>query len=128
MPDLMEFLGLNAPWQREAACTWGDRDRLGPVVGGSPTEGEWVTRTEAARELCAHCPVIERCGVAGDRKGEFGVWGGRLRYEVTDPADELRGWYVAAALIPTAAPSRYDREAVTGRLVRGRAPVCGGVR
>ena len=32
MLDLMDLLGLNTPWQRDAACSWADRDRLGPLV------------------------------------------------------------------------------------------------
>ena len=129
MLDLMEFLGLNAPWQRYAACSWGDRDRLAPIVGGRPSATEWDECSTAAEQLCARCPVREQCAAAGDRRGELGVWGGSLRYEVTDPADELRGHYVADRLTPGAAVSRHDRDAVRGRLAqRRRAPVCGGVR
>ena len=116
MLDLMELLGLNAPWQRYAACSLADRDRLGPIVGGEPTPAELDERTDAAQELCAHCPVRIQCAAAGDRKYGQGVWGGALRYEVN-------GRYVAEALIPGAALSRYDRT-----VVRGRAPVCGDVR
>ena len=116
MLDLMELLGLDAPWQRYAACSWADRDRLGPIVGGGPTIAELDERTDAAQELCAHCPVRIQCAAAGDRKYEQGVWGGALRYEAN-------GRYVAEALIPGAALSRYDRT-----VVHRRAPVCGGVR
>ena len=113
MLDLMEFLGLNAPWQRDAACSWADRDRLGPIVGGEPTLAELDAYRAAAEELCAHCPVIERCAAAGDRRFEQGVWGGKLRYR----AGGMHGEYVVVPLIPVAVASR-----------RGRAPVCGGVR
>ena len=113
MLDLMDLLGLNAPWQRYAACSWADRDRLGPIVGSGPTMTELDERTDAAQELCAHCPVIERCAAAGDRRFEQGVWGGALRYR----AGGMHGEYVVVPLISTVCGS-----------VRECVPVCGGVR
>lgn len=108
-------------WTRDAACGTADIDRLDPIVGGRPTPTELRIRLTAAQELCADCPVRRVCGAEADLHGDEGVRGGSLRYTVLDEGDVLSGSYVAVPLIPGAAPSIYDRQAVEARLTRKRA-------
>lgn len=102
---------LPGAWVRRAACTPGDHARLDPIVNGRPSQREMNVRVTAARELCAHCPVRQDCADDADAHGDFGVRGGALRHE----DGELGGRYVALALIPHAAVSRYDRRRVAAQ-------------
>lgn len=68
-----------APWRRLAACR-GRTDVMFPAMrsgGMAPDYGPAV-------ELCAGCPVIEPCRVAGARE-PAGMWGG------TTPAERGKG-------------------------------------
>ncbi len=96
-------------WTRFARCTPADIDRLDPIVGGHPSDDELAVRTQAAEELCAHCPVAQTCaqdadldvGVDLDLGPAVGVRGGSLRYRAGGP----RGEYTVVPLIPEAVPS-----------------------
>lgn len=107
-------------WTRDAACGPGDIDRLDPIVGGKPTPTEMRVRIDAAQELCARCPVRRICGAEADLHGDEGVRGGSLRYTVLDAEHEFNGRYLAERLIPDAAPSIYERDAIRERLTRKR--------
>jgi hypothetical protein len=115
MLDLRDLLTGGA-WTRDAACAWGDYERLDPIVGGRPTERELLERATAAAQLCAHCPVIRNCGADADRGGEVGVWAGSLRYR----AGGDRGEYVVVPLIEGAVPSIHDDEAMADRWAHKR--------
>jgi WhiB family transcriptional regulator, redox-sensing transcriptional regulator len=40
-----------------------------------------AVREQAAKQLCAECPVLERCREAGRRNHESGIWGGETEEE-----------------------------------------------
>lgn len=69
-------------WQSEAACrgmAHTDRDLFFPAKGD-------VASLRRALAVCASCPVIEPCRVAG--KGQPGIWGGlseKARRRVAGP-------------------------------------------
>jgi len=102
---------LPGAWVRRAACTLDDHDRLDPITNGKPSKEESALRVQAARELRGACPVRQACADDADTHGDFGVRGGALRYEDS----ELGKHYVALALIPHAAASRYDRRTVAAQ-------------
>lgn len=120
MLDLRDLLtgrtGQIPAWQRDAACTPDDSERLDTIVGGYPTERELLARATAAGQLCAHCPVIAICAAEADLHAEVGVWGGWLRFR----AGGDRGEYTVLRLIPEAPPSIHDDEAVADRWARKR--------
>lgn len=122
MNETLDLLDLLAPrWVADAACTPGDTAELDPIVGGRPTRAELAVRTEAARSLCAHCPVLADCAARGDELGAEGVWGGALRYHVAgDPEHPLSGQYVAVPLISTAPASPYNPKAIARRMAARR--------
>ena len=125
MLDLMEILGLRAGegWRRDSACTYADRDRLDPIVGGVPTVGELAVRRVAARELCAACPVARLCAAEADLHGDEGVRAGSLRYR----AGGSHGTYTVLRLIPDAVPSVHEKQAITARLASKRAVIAAAV-
>jgi hypothetical protein len=97
-----------------AACNLTNSRRLDPDHARDPParpSSESVLRAKAARELCGRCPIRQACADDADAKREFGVRGGALRHE----DGELGGRYVALALIPNAAASRYDRRRVAAQ-------------
>lgn len=128
MLDLVEILadlraGADRAWQLDAACV-GQWERLDPIVGGAPTEGELLERTRAAQELCASCPVARACAAAADLHYEPGVWGGSLRHQTGGPRG---GTYVVRPLIPEAVPSIHENEAVAARPADKRELVAAAV-
>lgn len=118
---ILTYPGL---WTLEAACRPADYERLDPIIGGAPTPAELSEKTDAARELCAHCPVARSCAAEADLFVDIGVRGGSLRYRVGGDHGEYR----VRRLIAEAVPSVHERETVAGRLARKRALVGGGVR
>jgi hypothetical protein len=99
------------PHDPRPACNLTNSRRLDPITGSQPAKQESVLRAKAARELCGRCPIRQACADDADAKREFGVRGGALRHE----DGELGGRYVALALIPNAAASRYDRRRVAAQ-------------
>jgi WhiB family redox-sensing transcriptional regulator len=83
-------------WWLKAACGPEKADLFFPEPG-SLSRREWRRREEAAKEVCAVCPVSEACLVeALLTPEEFGVWGGltaderaRLR-AISEQSGDLR--------------------------------------
>lgn len=60
---------LERGWTAQAACQ-------GHATGGFfPGRGDSL-RIDAARSVCAHCPVRIECGEYAILRGEPGIWGG----------------------------------------------------
>ena len=80
-------------WQRLAACRGMDTARFfhPPAERGAP----WRRREEAAKRVCAGCPVQTRCLEYALRIEEpYGVWGGvgeRQRWEMVTRRRRLSG-------------------------------------
>lgn len=63
-------------WWLRAACGPGDADLFFPEPG-SLSRTEWRRREQAAKAVCAACPVRRSClEEALLKPEEFGVWGG----------------------------------------------------
>jgi WhiB family redox-sensing transcriptional regulator len=63
-------------WWLQAACGPRDADLFFPEPG-SLSRREWRQREQAAKQVCATCPVRRSClEEALVRPEEFGVWGG----------------------------------------------------
>ena len=68
----------NLRWQEGAACRDSDPDLFFPVG----TKGAAVEEIEAAKAVCATCPVSEHClAYALETNQETGVWGGTSEEE-----------------------------------------------
>ena len=61
-------------WQRYAACLDHDPELFFPIGDAGPA----LTQLEAAKAVCAGCPVRELCLSLGPQRDEYGVWGGVL--------------------------------------------------
>ena len=58
------------PWMREGACLGVDPELF------FPTTGDWAV-SDAAKAICATCPVRDACLAYALRNGETdGIWGG----------------------------------------------------
>jgi len=84
---LIDPFADNQSWRLDAACTGTDTDLFFPDARGA------VASVNAAKELCAKCPVCDYCleyaMLIEHRRGEYrnGVWGGlsvRERYRIAD--------------------------------------------
>lgn len=111
--DLIDLLTYPGAWTRDAACALEDHARLDPIAGGRPTAADVEAYTAAARELCAHCPVIADCAAEADRNLEVGVWGGALRWRDNHDGGD-HGPYVVERLIDQAPTSVHGRTLVSG--------------
>ncbi len=68
----------NQAWRESAACKGVDATLFFPA-GES---GEAVDQVQAAKVLCANCPVEQAClQFALVTKQEYGIWGGRTEGE-----------------------------------------------
>lgn len=68
-------------WWLHAACGPEKADLFFPEPG-SLSRREWRRREEAAKQVCAGCPVREPClGEALLTPEEYGVWGGLTAHE-----------------------------------------------
>ena len=103
--ELLTVRPLPATDEAREACTPDDAEALGPIVGGLPTMAEMAAYTEAAKQMCAVCPLRDACSELGDRYAGQGVWGGSLRYRAGGP----HGDYVVVPLIPDAPVSIHER-------------------
>lgn len=74
--SLAEVLGIDAAateWMSDGLCAQTDPEAFYPDEHGS---------VEAAKAVCAACPVLAQCGAyALETKQRFGVWGGMSAYE-----------------------------------------------
>ncbi|MGW0698557.1 WhiB family transcriptional regulator [Streptomyces sp. NPDC002867] len=60
-------------WREYAACRNEDPDLFFPIGTGAPA----LVQAEAAKQVCARCPVREQClKWALENNQESGVWGG----------------------------------------------------
>lgn len=67
--ELWEAIVADTAWHNDAACRGMGTDLFFPNVGKSSAK---------AIEVCAACPVLERCADDGRRlRADAGVWGGR---------------------------------------------------
>lgn len=67
-------------WQQEAACRGMDTELFFHPEG--ERGGTRRRRAEAAKAICATCPVIEQCREAAIAAREpYGVWGGMTEEE-----------------------------------------------
>ena len=66
-------------WMRQAAC----RDVEDPTVFAIPLDAgqRMKARAQAAKAICAGCPVIEQCLQFALDGGESGIWGGTTEDE-----------------------------------------------
>lgn len=65
------------PWTRDAACAQVDPDVMFP----HPSDRAGLN---AARQVCAGCPVIAECRAFAVRTGQkHGVWGGKAFHNST---------------------------------------------
>jgi WhiB family redox-sensing transcriptional regulator len=97
-------------WWLRAACGPRDADLFFPEPG-SLSRKEWRRREEAAKQVCAVCPVRRFClEEAMLTPEEYGVWGGLS-------ADErARALHETAALAPVAAPRHPAPALATSQL------------
>ena len=64
---------VDASWRNRAVCTTVDPELFFPTTGRSP---------DAAKQVCASCPVRPECLDAALWYGDtFGVWGATTRHE-----------------------------------------------
>lgn len=61
-------------WQDLAACLTEDPDLFFPA--STREEGAALRQIEAAKAVCARCPVVEECLREALDNDEQGVWGG----------------------------------------------------
>ena len=61
-----------ADWRERAACLGQDPELFFPVGAGRNS----LLQTEAAKSICAGCPVIIRCRDSALENGYEGIWGG----------------------------------------------------
>jgi WhiB family redox-sensing transcriptional regulator len=94
------------PWMDQAACK--GRTQLFFGIAGERPERR-VRREARARNVCAGCPVLERCRSMARRNGENGFWGGE--------SEEERA---AAGFPPISISRRSVQEAATVGLRVGR--------
>jgi WhiB family redox-sensing transcriptional regulator len=65
-------------WQREAACAFHDPELFFPAG----TTGPAAAQEEQARQICAACPVRNRCLEWALQAGvDHGIWGGLSEHE-----------------------------------------------
>ena len=67
-------IAFTAPTPLDPGLAWACADHPDPELF-HPVDDAALT---AAQELCAACPVRELCLELGQRRDEFGVWGGVL--------------------------------------------------
>jgi WhiB family redox-sensing transcriptional regulator len=65
-PDII-VNGPLGPWSELAICTGEDPDIFFPAHGDTGAK---------ARQICANCPVSEKCREYATQADEFGIWGG----------------------------------------------------
>jgi len=65
-------------WQERAACRGEDPDVF--FAGDNERGQDRRSRFVAAKAICARCPVIVQCRIAG-RQERYGVWGGVDEFE-----------------------------------------------
>ena len=72
-------------WRDDARCRGMDSDVFFPLGEKSGTQDRYWVDVEAAKAVCAACPVAAQCLEFALRPelrgGEFGVWGGLTREE-----------------------------------------------
>lgn len=94
-PRLPDHLGhFDEEWRPQALCRYIDDPGHNPFdhLGAHPTP----QHTQAARDYCARCPVIQQCADYADQHETYGVWGGAYR----------NGGIRLHPLIPQAPPRR----------------------
>ena len=70
------------PWRQFAACQSADPELFFPV----PAPGADLRQVEAAKAICAGCPVRGQClALATVTRREHGVWGGLTEEERRTP-------------------------------------------
>lgn len=76
LPEGDTWDGLGHAWEQAAACRGQDQSLFFGPNRFEPKH-ERDAREEAAKAICATCPVINRCRETSILRGEiFGVWGG----------------------------------------------------
>jgi len=75
-PGIAELFNRPA-WMTRGLCRWEDRTLFYP-----PAHGNQHTRTEAAKAICARCPVRRECLDHATATNEpYGIWGGQTPNE-----------------------------------------------
>lgn len=77
-PRLPDHLGhYDEEWRPQALCRYLDDPAHNPFdhLGARPSP----QHTQAARDYCARCPVIQLCADEADRHDDPGVWAGSYR-------------------------------------------------
>jgi hypothetical protein len=68
--DLLEVFGKDTEWMLDANCVNMDQSLFFPDDG--------VVYSKFAREVCAECPVLERClWYSNETSSEFGMFAGK---------------------------------------------------
>ncbi|WP_037606188.1 WhiB family transcriptional regulator [Streptacidiphilus rugosus] len=79
-PDLPGPVEWAWSWQEQAACVDYDTRLFFHPAGERGSSFEY--REEAAKRICAACPVLEQCrDFALECREEYGVWGGMTEGE-----------------------------------------------
>lgn len=60
------------PWMGKAVCASADPEEWFPEKGSS---------SQAAKKICAGCPVVNECLQFALDHNEYGIWGGTSRRE-----------------------------------------------
>lgn len=96
-PARLELVDVSEGWELDARC----RGESGALFFGPnrfEPKRERLVREEAAKEICATCPVIDACREHALHFGEmYGVWGG-LGESDRRAVLERRGVRVATAV------------------------------
>jgi WhiB family transcriptional regulator, redox-sensing transcriptional regulator len=72
----LELVDVSDGWELRARCR-GEADSLFFGPNRFEPKRERVAREQAAKAICAHCPVIDACRDHALQHGEmYGVWGG----------------------------------------------------
>lgn len=75
-PVPLELVDVSEGWEREARCR-GEQDTLFFGPNRFEPKRERRAREQAAKAICAGCPVVSECRDHALRHGEmYGVWGG----------------------------------------------------
>lgn len=75
MPSMAEEKQASGDWRHRAGCLEEDPEQFFPIGNSGPA----LLQIEAAKAVCARCPVAAVClawALAHPRLTEHGVWGG----------------------------------------------------
>jgi WhiB family transcriptional regulator, redox-sensing transcriptional regulator len=75
-PTALELVDVSEGWELHARCR-GEEDTLFFGPNRFEPKRERLAREQAAKAVCAGCPVVDACREHALRYGEmYGVWGG----------------------------------------------------